>query len=83
MTASSIALPSLRQALLYWLKLGFISFRGPAGQISLRWQGSFEGSAALIGIVAFWALYRQHAGVIPVIGGCAVAGLGYKLLTGF
>ncbi len=26
---------SLRQALLYWLKLGFISFGGPAGQIAL------------------------------------------------
>ncbi|MBK8537637.1 MAG: chromate efflux transporter [Candidatus Competibacteraceae bacterium] len=50
----------------------------PAG-----WKGSFEGSAALIGIVAFGVLYRQRAGVIPVIGGCAVAGLGYKLLTGF
>ena len=29
------ALASLRQALLFWLKLGFISFGGPAGQIAL------------------------------------------------
>jgi chromate transporter len=46
------------------------------------WNGPFEAAAALIGIAAFWALHRQHAGVIPVIGGCAAAGFGYKLLTG-
>lgn len=50
----------------------------PAG-----WNGSFEEPAALIGIVAFWALYRQRAGVIAVIGGGAAAGFSYKLLTGF
>ncbi len=42
MTASSIAPPSLLQALLYWLKLGFISFGGPAGQISLMHQELVE-----------------------------------------
>ena len=31
----SVAQASLRQALLFWLKLGFISFGGPAGQIAL------------------------------------------------
>ena len=30
-----VAQTSLRQALLFWLKLGFISFGGPAGQIAL------------------------------------------------
>ena len=28
-------MPSLREALIYWLKLGLISFGGPAGQISI------------------------------------------------
>jgi chromate transporter len=30
--------PSLKQAFLYWLKLGFTSFGGPAGQIALMHQ---------------------------------------------
>ena len=29
---------SLLQAFLFWLKLGFISFGGPAGQISIMHQ---------------------------------------------
>ncbi|PKO46924.1 MAG: chromate transporter [Betaproteobacteria bacterium HGW-Betaproteobacteria-22] len=29
------ALPSLREAAMYWLKLGFLSFGGPAGQIAM------------------------------------------------
>ena len=33
---------SFREALLYWLKLGFISFGGPAGQISIMHQELVE-----------------------------------------
>ena len=36
------AAPSLGEALKYWLKLGFISFGGPAGQISMMHQELVE-----------------------------------------
>ena len=39
--------PSFRRALAYWLKLGFISFGGPAGQIALIMV------VALVGFVGF------------------------------
>ncbi|HZV98918.1 MAG TPA: chromate efflux transporter [Methylophilaceae bacterium] len=35
-------MPSLREAMWYWLKLGFISFGGPAGQISIMHQDLVE-----------------------------------------
>ena len=34
--------PSFKQAFLYWLKLGFVSFGGPAGQISIMHQDLVE-----------------------------------------
>jgi chromate transporter len=34
--------PSFREALVYWLKLGFISFGGPAGQIAIMHQELVE-----------------------------------------
>jgi len=34
--------PSFREAFLYWLKLGFISFGGPAGQIAIMHQELVE-----------------------------------------
>jgi chromate transporter len=34
--------PTFREAFLYWLKLGFISFGGPAGQISIMHQELVE-----------------------------------------
>lgn len=40
----------------------------------------FEWFAALIGIAAFIALFRYKAGIVSVIGACAVVGLVYSLL---
>ena len=34
--------PTLRQAFWYWLKLGFISFGGPAGQIAIMHRDLVE-----------------------------------------
>ena len=39
--AAPAAVP-LRQAFRYWLKLGFISFGGPAGQIAMMHQELVE-----------------------------------------
>ena len=43
-------------------------------------EGRFEWISALIGAVAFVAQFRFKAGVIPVIGSCALAGLVVTLL---
>ncbi|MGB5339395.1 MAG: chromate efflux transporter [Gammaproteobacteria bacterium] len=42
--------------------------------------GSFEWFSALIGLVAFIALFRYKAGIVTVIAACASVGLGYSLL---
>jgi chromate transporter len=47
----------------------------PAG-----WGGRFEWLPALIGAAAFAALFRYKAGIMPVIGACAAAGLAVTLL---
>ena len=41
-TAKAPATPSLTEALRFWLKLGFISFGGPAGQIAIMRQELVE-----------------------------------------
>ncbi|MSQ88448.1 MAG: chromate efflux transporter [Betaproteobacteria bacterium] len=43
-------------------------------------SGRFEWTSALIGAVAFVALFRYKAGIMPVIGACAIAGLAVTLL---
>ena len=40
--ASAPTMPTLRETFRYWLKLGFISFGGPAGQIALMHQELVE-----------------------------------------
>jgi chromate transporter len=42
MTGSAPAAPTLGEAFKYWLKLGFISFGGPAGQIAMMHQELVE-----------------------------------------
>ena len=43
-------------------------------------DGAFEWFSALIGAAALVALFRFKAGIIPVIGACALAGLAITLL---
>jgi chromate transporter len=45
------------------------------------WAGRFEWFSALLGAAALLALMRFRVGVIPVILGCAAAGLAYRLVT--
>jgi chromate transport protein ChrA len=54
---------SFPEALRFWLKLGFISFGGPAGQIAIMHQ----------------ALVRYKVGLIPVIAATGAAGMLFKL----
>ena len=43
-------------------------------------DAAFEWFSALIGIAAFIALFRYKAGIVTVIGACAVVGSGYSLM---
>ncbi len=43
-------------------------------------EGGFEWFSALIGALAFVALFRYRAGIVTVIGACAAVGLGYSVL---
>jgi chromate transporter len=44
------------------------------------WDGRFDWISALVGGAAFVALFRYKAGIMPVIGACALAGLAVTLL---
>ena len=44
------------------------------------WAGRFDWISALVGAAAFVALFRFKAGIMPVIGACALAGLAVTLL---
>jgi chromate transporter len=44
-------------------------------------EGPFEGFSALIGVLAFAALFRFKLGMVTVIAGCAVLGLARTLLV--
>ncbi|HIO85062.1 MAG TPA: chromate transporter, partial [Candidatus Nitrosopelagicus sp.] len=42
MKIQSVKAPTFLEFFIYWLKLGFISFGGPAGQISMMHQELVE-----------------------------------------
>jgi len=42
MQTQSVKAPTFLEFFIYWLKLGFISFGGPAGQISMMHQELVE-----------------------------------------
>ena len=44
-------------------------------------EARFEWFSAVIGAVAFIALFKYKVGIVQVIGACAVIGLGYSLLS--
>ena len=52
----------------------------PQATESAPFSGPFEWFSLLISIAAFIALWRYKLGIIPVLAGCAVAGLAYSLL---
>jgi chromate transporter len=45
------------------------------------WDGGFDWPSAVIGAAAFVALFRYKAGIMPVIGACALAGLAVTFLS--
>jgi chromate transporter len=53
----------------------------PSASYSTPFLGQFEWFSALLGGAAFIALWRYKAGVMKVIGACALLGLGYSMLT--
>lgn len=53
----------------------------PEGSEATPFAGRFEWFSLLITIGALLALWRYKVGIIPVIGACAAAGLGWSLMT--
>ena len=45
-------------------------------------SGRFEWFSLVVGLAAVIALWRYNRGMIPVILGCGVTGLVYRLITG-
>ena len=66
------------QGRLIMLVLGGIFFLPCA--LARCFDATFEWFSALIGALAFIALFKYKAGIMQVIGACAVLGLGYSIL---
>jgi len=69
--------PSFFEAFRFWLKLGFISFGGPAGQIAIMHQEIVEKKN--LGILSFTAMQWLKIGMIPVIAVSGVVGVAWNL----
>lgn len=53
----------------------------PAAIKTAPFSGQFEWFSALLGVTAFIALWRYQAGVVKVIGACALLGLSYSMFA--
>ena len=65
--------PSFKQALAYWLKLGFISFGGPAGQIALIMVAALVGFVGFVGFVGGWSRALFGPGSLLLAGAVAAS----------
>jgi chromate transport protein ChrA len=86
---------SFGEAFRYWLRLGFVSFGGPTGQIAImnkdlvdkkKWideelpEGKgFDCYALAVAAAAFVGMIRFKWGMIPVIIGSALVGFIWKM----
>ena len=66
--------PSFAEAFRFWLKLGFISFGGPTGQIAIMHAELVE-RKRWIAACAFAGMQRWKWDIIPVVGDAALLGL--------
>ncbi|HUW28046.1 MAG TPA: chromate efflux transporter [Sulfuriferula sp.] len=53
----------------------------PVATKTAPFSGQFEWFSVLVGVTAFIALWRYQAGVVKVIGACALLGLSYSMLA--
>ena len=84
-----------KEALLFWVKLGFINFGGPAGQIAImhrelverrRWVfiepgGAIDKFALVVAVCSFYTLQRFKLPIHLLDLLAAISGMAWKLLV--